>query len=322
MHFSDFVNPTRDVRAWDNFRELSFGHKAATVVISVLAAIAFLGYGGFVAFRALSYEFRTLELDGKDPMAQQASKVDKQAKEHLVPKKQSTGRDPSLLPTKSNSPVVKQKPVATMKPRPPTDKMVDWKQFIYRNLSKDLEAMGLTFGGAEERGDCFFDAVAQLITIKTGLPHTKQMIRQSIQEHLSTYKGDRYSKLLNGNVEEHSYKDFCEKIGICAEDTSAPIWGNNVTAQAVADIYGIVVRVHRLTVVQLSLFESMDDTYSAFEKHRYTIGGNEIIVEICSKMDEENAQVFKPESGATKGVIQLACAERGPWGHFVPVVEL
>ena len=294
MRIIDFIDPRTDLNTWDNFKQLSGKQKALTLLVSAVAFVALLGYGGFVTFRALTHFFSKTE----SPLRPGDQKIHNEASPLLNP-------EPLERPRRAVNTNIST--------------MVKWKQMMSCGLDKGLAPLRMQHGFAEESGDCFFDSVAQVLNkIRPGENHTKQSVRLKLKEHLPQCQDNRYEQLLRGNADGYRYPDFCERIGDCVEDIKqgAPIWGNNVTLQLVADAYHVNIETHSVMTFELSLMESMNDQWENFEKHQYTRGESEIIVEVCTELDTNE---FHPDQGDAVETIHLGNMSRGPWGHFVPV---
>lgn len=292
MRIVDFIDPRTELNTWQNFKELTTKQKAITLLVSAVAAVIFLGYGGFVAFRALVHHFSKI----KPPLNRQSQEVNDASQPLLQPERpiRLTNTDIST--------------------------MTVWKQIMYRGLQKGLAPQRLTHGFAEESGDCFFDSVAQVLNkIQPGQHHTKQSVRQRLEQQLRDCPDQRYEDLLRGNVDGHSYEDFCDNIHRCAEDFQdggAPIWGDRTCLQLVADAYRVKIVTHSTMMFELSLLDSMDHEWDDFEKFQYNRGDDEIVVEVPTLVDSSE---ISPTEGAVRGTIHLGNMTRNVWGHFVPV---
>lgn len=246
MRLVDYINPTTPLNTCENFKKLACAHKTLTIVVSVVAGIALVGYGGFVAFRALTNKFSQVNLEGKDPLlSEQAIRV------------QALATTPSLPLSPIQS-----------KPKPPAN-IVPWKGFMRTELQKQLAEMGLKFEEAEDDGDCFFTTVAHLMSLLKRQNYTKQNIRNACKDFLKDYEGNTYKKLLEQDVEGFSYEKFCNNIGLCKEDftkNGAPIWGNNATTQLIADIFQVKVEIHSITMYEVDLHDLSNGTL-AFQKY-------------------------------------------------------
>lgn len=292
MRVTDFIDPRTELNTWNNFKELSTKQKAITLLVSAIAAVIFLGYGGFVAFRALTHYFSKVETH------------DSKASKAATPLLSEEDPIPEVLP-------VVNRDISTM---------VDWKQVLYRGLQKGLIEIDRTHGFAEESGDCFFDSVAQVLNKVDGRgTHTKQSVRLRLEQQLLECPDNRYEEMLRENIDGYTYRDFCENIRKCVEDYrdgGAPIWGNKTCLQLVADVYQVKIEVHSTMAFELSLMESLDEQWNDFEKYQYNRGENEIVVEVPTIVDTSE---FNPREGRTRATVELGNMARGPWGHFVPV---
>lgn len=296
MEIKAFFDPRTELNTWNNFKELNWKQKGVTLLVSAIAAVIFPLYGGFVAFRALTHYFHKID----------SEKTKEFPSPFVSDQEQTEIPDPTPLRT------IRQKPM------PSLETMSEWKQLLYRGLSKDLGEKGLKCGGAEESGDCLFDAVSQQLS-ELGIHKTKKQVREDIKHHLETCEDDtRYRELLRGDL-EHSYETFCERIGLCAEDIEegAPIWGNKACMHMIADIYHVKIESYAVCAVERTLAEEMDDPWEGCEKYQFHRGKDQTGYEVCTKMDENT---YTPSDGRTTGTIRIGNLSRGGWGHFVPVV--
>lgn len=297
MRISDYLNPKTELNTWANFKELNWKQEGIILLVSTIAAVIFPLYGGFVAFRALTHHFYNVSKSTSNPEAAIVSSLREQELEST-----STLKTPIISSQKSQEPVA------------------EWKKMMYKGFSKQLDNMGYQHGTAEETGDCFFDAVAQelnrLNRLEPGSHFTKKKIRKDIEKHLETCDHDRYQNLQKTG-EEHSYEEFCQRIGLCTEEITegAPIWGNKTCLQLIADIYHVNIEVFSVMAFELSLFEGMDEQYKDFEKYQYQ-RKDDTGYELCSEITQDTIHPNDGEAGET---IRLGNLARGVWGHYVPV---
>lgn len=215
----------------------------------------------------------------------------------------------------------------------PVEKEV-WRQFLETEVSNQLKAIGRTFGHAEERGDCFFDAVAQQLNKLLGKSLTKRDIRNEISKHLQKVNKDPYSQeavqyqALRGD--EVSYEDFCSQVHKCLEDfepgQGVPVWGDRATAQMIADIFNVEVHVYASEMQTITMAETFKGR--PYEKFNY-IPTKDMhglpALEVCTLIETKEDMIirFEPLEGAKKkGVLELANISRGPWGHWMPIDKL
>jgi len=292
MRIIDYFDPRTELNTWENFKELNWKQKGITLLVSAIAAVIFPIYGGFVAFRALTHHFHKVDASSEKPV-------------------------PSPIPQRSPP---SSSASTELRSAPPKREMPEWKQMLYRGLSKQLAARNLTHGKAEENGDCLFDAVSQQLA-KVGIHRTKKQVREDIQDHLETCDDDtRYRALLRGNFEA-AYEDFVDRIGLCVEDVTegAPIWGNKACLHMIADIYHVRIESYSVMAFEITLIDALNDQWDGFEKYQYHRGEFDTGYEVCSEIDESE---ILPADGIVERTIQLGNLSRGPWGHFVPVSPL
>lgn len=315
MNISSYFDPRTELNTWENFKELNWKQQAITGIVSAIAAVIFPIYGGYVACRALVDYFS--KNNGVKPFSEtKSSQIAKPLLSDYEDETDKSSLSEQLPSEKHIEPEVNRD----------IDSMVDWKKMMYRGLAKGLASeeladLRLQHGFAEERGDCFFHSVAQLLNkIDPGGKHTKKSVRLKIQEQVQQRKDDRYSKLLNGNVDGITYENFLANIGNCVEDITegSVIWGDSTCMQLVADAYDVNIVTHSVSTFELSAREALEDQYNELEMLPFNRdSGRDVGMEICTFIDSSHP--VQPKGGPARHTINLGCMTRGPWGHWVPL---
>lgn len=203
-----------------------------------------------------------------------------------------------------------------------------WRQFLETEMANQLKSIDRTFGEAEEKGDCLFDAVAQQLN-KQGKLLTKKDIRNAVFEHLKKVNQDPYSqeviqyKALIGD--EVEYEELCSQVNKCVEDfedKGTPVWGNEAIVQMIADIFNVEVKIYVAELMTITIADTFPG--KQYEKFNY-IPTKDMqglpALEICTLIEtkEDMIKRFEPLEGTKNGVIELANIKRDPWGHWMPV---
>ena len=212
---------------------------------------------------------------------------------------------------------IKSHPDTNQKSKP------NWRIFLEEQLEKQLSSMipPKTFGIAEENGDCFFNAVAQLLARQGNKSFTTRKIRADMKKHVANANdalNNYYKKLLQNNIDGYTFEYFCENIDKCHDTMGGGvIWGNHATLQMIANMYSLEVTVHSCDLINCDE-EDIHSVYQDFERVEYIVEGSKSY-EICTLLDTSTC---KPTTGnLIQGKIELACISRDPWGHYVPVFD-
>ncbi len=136
----------------------------------------------------------------------------------------------------------------TPQERSAPESMSGWKQFGREQLQSQLAEIGLQFKESTEKGDCFFDSFAYLLTALRG---DKQYTAQDVRTDISNYLQRKdvphasYQKLLKANlVDGNTYEAYRENISKCATKDHDPIWGDDLAIQIVSDLYNVNINVY------------------------------------------------------------------------------
>lgn len=184
-----------------------------------------------------------------------------------------------------------------------------WRTFLEERLATKLASISKKAGIAVENGDCFFDAVAQVVGLENA-SHARKILKNYL-EHCDSNLTNHYETLLEGNKEGYSYKDFCNQIAFSAKEVGGSvIWGNAATAQIVADAFTVEVIVHSCLLLPCNK-EELKTIYQSFESIK---SGS--TYEICTLLDTIS---YKPLQQEPQRKVELANISRDPWGHWVPV---
>lgn len=209
------------------------------------------------------------------------------------------------------------------KERPAPGSMSNWKEFGRKQLQMQLMEIGLKFKESTEKGDCFFDSAAYLLTLLRGdKQYTAQDVRRDISDFLKSkdVPHDTYRKLLSStHVDGHSYESYCENIGKSATKGYDPIWGDNLAIQIVCDMYNVNVNIHSVHLLEATRLDLLDG--GQYEDFAYVSSEDNKIL-VCTKIVPNNfaPNPERPNSTATEKTINFARIENGPWAHFLPAV--
>ncbi|CRX39187.1 hypothetical protein [Estrella lausannensis] len=194
-------------------------------------------------------------------------------------------------------------------------------EFFKYHLNKRLAPLGKGIAYAVDNGDCFFDSVAQTLTLATQKRVTVRDVRAKVAEFvekLHQESPDNWVKEGARGSHDDAYDIFLERVGLtvdeCKERNVVPVWGNALIAKIVAEAYGIQIRVHGLgtydvdfdTLLELRTQHRDDEIYMVIER--------DMVAEVLFE-DDENSMFGK--EGAP--LIEIACYTAGPTGHFYPV---
>jgi hypothetical protein len=311
---------------WESFQKLSGGFQALTIITVAVVTIFTLGIGSVFVFRALVNAFSKLNLQGEAAHERTANKAHQGALKNLIDKDKPLSTETEInLPKQESIASGKTEPSKKIEPtkRPMPKTMSPWKEFLRTQLAIQLEKIGLQFEESYENGDCFFDAVAyQLTHIYGDKQYTAKDVRVAISEHLKKAGSEdhqRYGKMHKGDVDS-TYEHFCSEIHKSAEefkDAGSPIWGNTLTAQIIADIYKIDVKVWSASLISITLLETLEgNMYEGFEY----IEIQKANPEVCTILDD---RTFHPHDKTGNGKsIQLAAIDRHTWGHWLPLLPM
>lgn len=202
--------------------------------------------------------------------------------------------------------------------RPAPTTMSGWKKFGREQLQAQLNEIGLEFKESIEKGDCFFDSFAYLLTKLRG---DKQYAAQDIRNDIAHYlkrediPHDKYKKLLKLNrVDANTYDKYRENIKLSASAVYDPIWGDNLAIQIVCDLYDVHITIHSVLMLETTLFETLEG--GQYEDFPYTSAPDQKIL-VCTKLIDKS---FRAKSHDAK-TVDIAHIEYGPWAHFLPVIK-
>lgn len=206
--------------------------------------------------------------------------------------------------------------VASERPAPAS--MSSWKKFGREQLQAELNKIGLQFKESIEKGDCFFDSFAYLLTtLRKDKQYTAQDIRTDIANYLKRddVPHDKYKALLKQNrVDTNSYEKYKENISRCASEGYDPIWGDDLAIQIVCDLYGVNVTVHSTLMLEATLLDTLEG--GQYEDFPFIDAADHKIL-VCTKLIDKSFKGKNPKAET----VHIAHIENGPWAHFLPVIK-
>lgn len=196
-------------------------------------------------------------------------------------------------------------------------------EFFKYHLNKVLAPIGKGIAFAEDNGDCFFDSVAQKLTIATQKRVTVKDVRTKVSEFVSDLhqqNPDNWVKRETKGSYDDDYDTFRERMGLTVDECLArgvlPVWGNATIAKITAQAYGIQIRIHALGTYDVDYDTMFEMRLANRNDEIYLVREREMQVEVLFENDEHSH--FGKE---TDPLIEIACYTAGPTGHFYPVFD-
>lgn len=275
-------SPSRPDISWsDAFRALSPGFQALTVVTVIFVSIFTLGAASVAVFRALVNAFSKLNLQGDAPHEKTGQKADSIAQNALGPKKPEEKSDQALLPKESQAtplpqiqPEFNRKAYIQSLKRQPKENLGDRSKFMRAYLAHELGKANKKFLETKDDGDCFWDAVAQQLSILEARPVTVKEVRMKCHDYLQELElgapEENWVKKALVKSFDETYASFLQNIQFTTEERfpSPPVWGDHIAAMIVSKVYDVRIQSYFVNMYEFEV-ECPDPDFEEEEETEY-----------------------------------------------------
>jgi len=190
-------------------------------------------------------------------------------------------------------------------------------QFLYWHLRKILHDMNLTLGNSMDNGDCFFDSVAQQLSILQNQTVTAKDVRLAVYQYLQELPAEDNWVKRKYTSPTDSYEDFVEKVQYTTEErlqsgSADVIWGDDVIAEIIARIYQVNVTTY------VANFELQNNQALPDQNSDILVSDSGSRVEKIYTFEQEAECPGQENSGT----ISIALRSDGPNGHYYPAIPM
>lgn len=214
------------------------------------------------------------------------------------------------------------------------ENLSDQSKFMKEYLTKTLVEQGYVILETLDHGDCFYDAVAQTLSIILGEIITIKDVRATCFQYIDDlHKRDEDNSVkqaLAGGCDD-SYDIFRKNIQYTKEELDengkgAPVWGDSTVARIVSEAYQVKLVSHNVMTYEiynsddnfLHTLTQAQDTGKVIQTYRNSSGRH--VAELLADQEPEVFDGRKSKVGERR-TIKIANYQRGVTGHFLGVVR-